>query len=208
MSGRLSSTLLRGRGVRVAHQHQRAWKSTAAIASPGEHLVTLREIDRLVTSIARTSFFLSLLDHQSLCGLESSGNTYHPSPLAMRAHRIPWLSPTGASDNPWLTSSSPNLASNTIKQVKDDKLSDEEVEELERPRHMSESYTSFDLPLASDERLYDRYVNTSGGFRESCMQVLWSNGLHYQVWVSFWSVSRGSKAGRVVSLKLKEVVRP
>lgn len=45
-------------------------------------------------------------------------------------------------------------------------LSEEELKELERPRHMSESYTSFDLPLASDETLYDRYVNTSGGFRE------------------------------------------
>lgn len=84
----------------------------------------------------------------------------------MRAHRIPWLSPTGASDNPWLTASSPNLASDAVKQVKEDKLSEEELKELERPRHMSESYTSFDLPLASDETLYDRYVNTSGGFRE------------------------------------------
>lgn len=84
----------------------------------------------------------------------------------MRAHRIPWLSPTGASDNPWLTTSSPNLASDAVKQVKEDKLSETELKELERPRHMSESYTSFDLPLASDETLYDRYVNTSGGFRE------------------------------------------
>jgi acyl-coenzyme A thioesterase 9 len=85
----------------------------------------------------------------------------------MRAHRIPWLSPTGASDNPWLTTSSPNLASDATTAVKDSELSAEEKAELERPRHMSESYTSFDLPLASDATLYDRYVNTSGGFRES-----------------------------------------
>ena len=85
----------------------------------------------------------------------------------MRAHRIPWLSPTGASDNPWLTTSSPNLASDATTAAKDSELSAEEKAELERPRHMSESYTSFDLPLASDATLYDRYVNTSGGFRES-----------------------------------------
>jgi acyl-coenzyme A thioesterase 9 len=85
----------------------------------------------------------------------------------MRAHRIPWLSPTGASDNPWLTTSSPNLASDANTAAKDSELSAEEKAELERPRHMSESYTSFDLPLASDATLYDRYVNTSGGFRES-----------------------------------------
>lgn len=85
----------------------------------------------------------------------------------MRAHRIPWLSPTGASDNPWSTTTSPNLASDTVKQVKETELSEAERQELERPRHMSESYTSFDLPLASDETLYDRYVNTSGGFRQS-----------------------------------------
>ena len=84
----------------------------------------------------------------------------------MRAHRIPWLSPTGASDNPWLTTSSPNLSSDANTTAKDPELSAEEKAELERPRHMSESYTSFDLPLASDATLYDRYVNTSGGFRE------------------------------------------
>jgi acyl-coenzyme A thioesterase 9 len=83
----------------------------------------------------------------------------------MRAHRIPWLSPTGASDNPWLSSSSPDLASDGHTRSKDSELSEEEIAELARPRHMSESYTSFDLPLASDATLYDRYVNTSGGFR-------------------------------------------
>ena len=90
----------------------------------------------------------------------------------MRAHRIPWLSPTGASDNPWLTSSSPDLASDTARQVDKVELSDEERQELERPRHMSESYTSFDLPLASDPTLYDRYVNTSGGFRTHHLRIL------------------------------------
>ena len=35
-----------------------------------------------------------------------------------------------------------------------------------RPKHMSESFTSFDLPLASDPKLYELYVNASGGFRE------------------------------------------
>jgi len=32
---------------------------------------------------------------------------------------------------------------------------------------MSESFTSFDLPLKSDGTLFERYVNTSGGFRRS-----------------------------------------
>jgi len=111
---------------------------------------------------------------------ESSHTTFHPSPLAMRAHRIPWLSPTGASDNPWLTTTSPNLASDANLTAKDSKLSKEEEAELERPRHMSESYTSFDLPLASDATLYDRYVNTSGGFRE----FLLPTEADLQVWES------------------------
>ena len=45
-------------------------------------------------------------------------------------------------------------------------LSEEEKEALIKPKHMSASYTSFDLPLASDPTLYDQYVNFSGGFRE------------------------------------------
>lgn len=77
----------------------------------------------------------------------------------MRAHQNPWLSP-----------SSPNLASDSTssshEQAQVVELSAEELAELERPKHMSESYTEFDLPLASDPELYDRYVNTSGGFRE------------------------------------------
>jgi acyl-coenzyme A thioesterase 9 len=34
-----------------------------------------------------------------------------------------------------------------------------------RPRHMDDSYTSFDLPLKSDPELLERYVNAMGGFR-------------------------------------------
>jgi hypothetical protein len=98
----------------------------------------------------------------------------------MRAHRIPWLSPTGASDNPWLTTTSPNLASDAKTSAKDSELSEEEKAELERPRHMSESYTSFDLQLASDATLYDRYVNTSGGFRES----LYDDNADMKVWAN------------------------
>jgi acyl-coenzyme A thioesterase 9 len=30
---------------------------------------------------------------------------------------------------------------------------------------MGESYTTFDLPLASDPALLERYVNTTGGIR-------------------------------------------
>ena len=45
-------------------------------------------------------------------------------------------------------------------------MSEEESTHLLRPKHMSESYASFELPLASDAKLYERYVNASGGFRE------------------------------------------
>jgi hypothetical protein len=82
----------------------------------------------------------------------------------MRADRVPWLSPTGASDSPWLTSSSPDPASDGKKPVRSARLSEEKEMELERPRHTSESYTNFDLSVAGDAR----YVNASGGFRESC----------------------------------------
>jgi acyl-coenzyme A thioesterase 9 len=90
---------------------------------------------------------------------DSSRHNFHPSPLALRAHQNPWLTPT-----------SPNLASDsasTAHHTHRVELSPEEQAELERPKHMSESYTDFDLPLASDPELYDRYVNSSGGFRES-----------------------------------------
>lgn len=48
------------RGLRELGRYavrQRMFKSTVATSSPGEHLVTLREIDRLVTSIARESVY-------------------------------------------------------------------------------------------------------------------------------------------------------
>jgi acyl-coenzyme A thioesterase 9 len=73
----------------------------------------------------------------------------------MRSNNIPWLTPT-----------SPDLASSKTPGNRYVELSEEEKAELERPRHMSESYTSFHLPLASDKELFERYVNTSGGFRE------------------------------------------
>ena len=71
----------------------------------------------------------------------------------MRAHRIPWLS-----------SNSPNLASSSKQSVA--RMSEKELADMLRPKHMSESFTSFDLPLASDPKLYELYVNASGGFRE------------------------------------------
>lgn len=46
-------------------------------------------------------------------------------------------------------------------------MTKEELDAMVLPKHMSESYTSFDLPLASDPELLDRYVNASGGFRKS-----------------------------------------
>ncbi|OCF38559.1 thioesterase [Kwoniella heveanensis CBS 569] len=78
---------------------------------------------------------------------------------------------------PWLSSQTPNLASqgdtcsvpSSKQSAENDATSSgsrgEEQEDLLRPRHMSESFTSFDLPLASDPKLYERYVNASGGFR-------------------------------------------
>ena len=35
------------------------------------------------------------------------------------------------------------------------------------PKHMSESYTSFELPLGSDLVLLEKCVNNTGGFRMS-----------------------------------------
>lgn len=45
-------------------------------------------------------------------------------------------------------------------------LTEEEKKQFMAPKHMSASYTSFVLPLASNPRLYDKYVNFAGGFRE------------------------------------------
>lgn len=70
---------------------------------------------------------------------------------------------------PWLSSSSPNLdmgqkqgqhSSSAAPQ-----MTQAELEAMLTPKHMSESYTSFDLPLASDPALLDKYVNASGGLR-------------------------------------------
>ena len=67
--------------------------------------------------------------------------------------------------SPWLSSHSPDLDSHTSSPIPDPpSLTPEELEEMSR--HMSESYTKFDLPLASDPMLFERYVNTTGGFRK------------------------------------------
>lgn len=68
---------------------------------------------------------------------------------------------------PWLSSRNPNLETQgQSTQPQAERMSDEELQELLKPRHMSESYTSFDLPLKSDPELLERYVNPMGGFRE------------------------------------------
>ncbi len=70
---------------------------------------------------------------------------------------------------PWLSSKNPNLGSQpttTDHHSETQPMSDAEMAELLKPRHMSESYTSFDLPLKSDPELLERYVNAMGGFRE------------------------------------------
>ncbi|WVQ62408.1 uncharacterized protein L199_000548 [Kwoniella botswanensis] len=118
-----------------------ASSSKTSSPTPSQQLYTLNEIDKLTTSIAQSS----------------PGPVHHPSPLVMRALPAPWLS-----------SHSPDLASQGDACSVDPHTSSAEPfteEELLRPRHMSESFTSFDLPLASDAKLYERYVNTSGGFR-------------------------------------------
>lgn len=76
----------------------------------------------------------------------------------MRSHVVPWLS-----------SSSPNLDMGQ-KQGQNSssaapQMTQTELEAMLTPKHMSESYTSFDLPLASDPELLDKYVNASGGLR-------------------------------------------
>ncbi|WRT63950.1 uncharacterized protein IL334_000877 [Kwoniella shivajii] len=114
---------------------------TPPTPTPSQQLYTLNEIDKLTTSIAQSS----------------TGPIHHLSPLVMRALPAPWLS-----------SSSPDLASQGDTTSAEPHTQPEQPiseEELLRPRHMSESFTSFDLPLASDAKLYERYVNTSGGFR-------------------------------------------
>nr|XP_019049001.1 thioesterase [Kwoniella bestiolae CBS 10118]OCF27931.1 thioesterase [Kwoniella bestiolae CBS 10118] len=125
----------------IRYNSSSASTSKTASPTPSQQLYTLNEIDKLTTSIAQSS----------------SGPIHHPSPLVMRALPAPWLS-----------SQSPDLASQGDTCSVDPHTSSAEPfteEELLRPRHMSESFTSFDLPLASDAKLYERYVNTSGGFR-------------------------------------------
>lgn len=68
---------------------------------------------------------------------------------------------------PWLSSKNPNLSSQNPTAEASNPMSEEELAELLKPRHMSESYTSFDLPLKSDPALLERYVNAMGGFSES-----------------------------------------
>lgn len=81
----------------------------------------------------------------------------------MRTHFVPWLS-----------SQSPNLESqgHPPAETAHPQLSEEEKQALLKPKHMNESYTSFELPLASDPELLEKYVNTSGGFRECPRAVL------------------------------------
>ncbi|KAK8865753.1 hypothetical protein IAR55_000900 [Kwoniella newhampshirensis] len=121
------------------------WNSSVHVTpqspTPVQQLYALREIDRLTTSIAKSS----------------PADMKHPSPLVMRALPAPWLSsssPDLASQG--VTGSASNGTGASYTEMDDDAL---------KPRHMSESFTSFDLPLASDKKLYERYVNTSGGFR-------------------------------------------
>lgn len=51
---------------------------------------------------------------------------------------------------------------------------------------MSESYTSFDLPLKSDPELFQRYINQQGGFREYLIPEDLGTGYSAdeQVWAS------------------------
>lgn len=128
-------------------------------SSPIQQLYDLREIDRLTTSVG-SEYSLAVGDMHGLLTTalsESSTGGNHPSPLLMRALPAPWLS-----------SSSPDLESQASKDDSPDHQCDEHEAAPLGPRHMSESFTSFDLPLASDAALFDRYVNTSGGFSKYC----------------------------------------
>jgi acyl-coenzyme A thioesterase 9 len=82
-----------------------------------------------------------------------------------------------ALSTPWLSLKDPELAAlgaaTSRKHTEDgaggidgDVLTEAQLEELMRPRYMSESYTTFDLPLASDKSLFERYVDTTGSPRE------------------------------------------
>lgn len=130
-----------------------------------EQLLTLSEIDKLLTHIesAYGSWTLDGLDQQLLptgarLTTDSSRKTEGDTPMVMRArpHPIPWMA--AQSGMPELDTASHRILAPP--------LSEADKEALLKPRHMSASYTSFDLPLASDPKLYDLYVNFSGGFRE------------------------------------------
>lgn len=79
--------------------------------------------------------------------------------MVMRAHPVPWMN---------AASGAPDLEAPASESAKKyPPLSEADKEALAKPKPMSASYTSFDLPLATDQRLYDLYVNFTGGFRES-----------------------------------------
>lgn len=76
----------------------------------------------------------------------------------MRAHPVPWMKPE------YIT---PELSGQEAKKKEEVvPLTEDEKKQFMAPKHMSASYTSFVLPLASNPRLYDKYVNFAGGFRE------------------------------------------
>lgn len=89
---------------------------------------------------------------------ESSKKAKDDTPLVMRAHPVPWMKPE------YIT---PELSGQAAKKKEEvPPLTAEEKKQFMAPKHMSASYTSFVLPLASNPRLYDKYVNFAGGFRE------------------------------------------
>ena len=119
--------------------------------TPTQHVLMIRALDRLVTSIA------SELSHlQANRVLKQGTTTQSISPLVMRRLPAPWFS-----SNPPESSTSPYDESQFVL------MSREEMEAMLKPRKMSESFTTFELPLASDPALLERYLNASGGIRES-----------------------------------------
>lgn len=76
----------------------------------------------------------------------STSQLSHPYPVLMKDSR-PWLSSR---------SESPISLETETKEFEDI---------LSQPRRMADSFTTFELPVTSDPALFERYVNTSGGFR-------------------------------------------
>lgn len=95
---------------------------------------------------------------------EHSPKTKSDTPMVMRAHPVPWMN--AGCGAPELEPPAKEKAE------KYPPLDEGQKEALVKPKHMGASYTSFDLPLASDPRLYDLYVNFSGGFRESSASAM------------------------------------